>query len=353
MLPPVEASVLAANPDFAQLYNTLTTNVLNPDGSTKNDPDAQQRELVREELKEYRFKATKKDLLRNAISTVPPPSSRAPARQHARSKSLRVVSQESAPLPPGLLDLLLVLPPFLERGQDMSPEELELLLSSPPLSEFPTLLPQFTRIISSHLTTQARSLARVMHPSTNPSFIHRAIPHILPTTQALISSLSTDRAALTSNRLRATSNVVDHLNQQSEALLLLLRALEAKHGIMAQSSTLRASDASLGARSKAASLDLQLWETRSMVYPPESQAALQNYRLHLRDAQMQISNKLRTREQELGEYGVSISTEEGGLGLAKADPAREAKFREMGRVWLEMEKRLKEIDGDLKRLDKS
>lgn len=353
MLPPVDASVLAANPGFAQLYSSLTTDVLNPDGSTKNDPDAQQREAVREELKEYRFKATKKDLLRNAIFTVPPPSSRAPARQHARSKSLRVVSQESAPLPPELLDLLLVLPPFLERGQDMSSEELELLLSSPPLSEFPTLLPQFTRIISSHLTTQARSLARVMHPSTNPSFIHRAIPHILPTTQALISSLSSDRAALASNRLTATSNVVDHLNQKSEALLLLLRSLEVKHGIMAQSSTLRASDASLEARSKAASLNLQLWETRAMVYPPESQAALQNYRLHLRDAQMQISNKLRTREQELGEYGVSISTEEGGLGIAKADPAREAKFREMGRVWLEMEKRLKEIDGDLKRLDKS
>ncbi|KAF3020688.1 hypothetical protein E8E14_013338 [Neopestalotiopsis sp. 37M] len=356
MLPPVDTSLLAANPGFEQLYNSLTITVLNSDGSTKNDPAAQQREAVREELREHRLKATRKHLLKNALATVPPPSSRPPPRQHNRTRSqpLRIVSQEMPQLPPELMDLLIVLPAFLERGQDMSFEELELLLSSSPMSEFPSLLPHYARLISSHLTTQARSLARVMHPSTNPSFIHRAIPHILPTTQTLISSLLSNRATLTSNRLMATSNLVDHLDQQTKALLLLLRALEAKHGVMAQSSTLRASDASLEAQSRAASVNLQLWETRSMIYPPESQTALQNYRRHLRDAQMQLSNKLRTREQELGEYGVAISAEEGGLGIvAKSDTARENKFREMARVWLVMEKRLQEIDGDLRRLDKS
>lgn len=48
MLPPVDTSLLAANPGFEQLYNSLTTTVLNSDGSTKNDPAAQQREAVRE-----------------------------------------------------------------------------------------------------------------------------------------------------------------------------------------------------------------------------------------------------------------------------------------------------------------
>lgn len=48
MLPPVDTSLLAANPAFEQLYNSLTTTVLNSDGSTKNDPAAQQREAVRE-----------------------------------------------------------------------------------------------------------------------------------------------------------------------------------------------------------------------------------------------------------------------------------------------------------------
>lgn len=48
MLPPIEESILQNNPDFAALYSTLTTVILNPDGSTKNDPAAKERKAVRE-----------------------------------------------------------------------------------------------------------------------------------------------------------------------------------------------------------------------------------------------------------------------------------------------------------------
>lgn len=48
MLPPVEDAVLQNNPDFAALYATLTTVILSPDGSTKNDPAAKERDAVRE-----------------------------------------------------------------------------------------------------------------------------------------------------------------------------------------------------------------------------------------------------------------------------------------------------------------
>lgn len=48
MFPPVEDSVLQNNPDFANLYKKLTNVVLNPDGSTQNDPRAKERASVRE-----------------------------------------------------------------------------------------------------------------------------------------------------------------------------------------------------------------------------------------------------------------------------------------------------------------
>jgi hypothetical protein len=48
MLPPVEQSVLENNPEFVALYSKLTTSLLNPDGSTKNDPAAKERRLVSE-----------------------------------------------------------------------------------------------------------------------------------------------------------------------------------------------------------------------------------------------------------------------------------------------------------------
>lgn len=235
----------------------------------------------------------------------------------------------------------------------MHSADLELLLSNPPFSEFPALLPQLTPIISSHISVQARGLARVLFPSTNPSFIHRAIPQILPTTQTLLSNLSSSREALTSSRLAATSNLVVHLNQQAEALSLLLQALEAKNGPAALSSTLRAWKGSLEAQTWAAALNLLLSETRVHVYPLEAQAALENYSRHLRDAQMQLSNKLRTRELELGEYGLSIGPEGGGSGTRRANNEREQKFRELARVWNEMEKRMKEVNGELKRLDRN
>lgn len=263
------------------------------------------------------------------------------------------MTQEPVQLPPELVDLLLLITPFLESCQTLQHHELELLLSSPPFSDFPSLLPQLTPIISSHLSAQARGLARVLFPTTNPSFIHRAIPQILPTTQTLLSSVSSNRSTLTSKRLLTTSNLVTYLDHHTKALALLLQALEAKHGPAAESSTSRASEASLEAQTWAAALNLLLWETRAHVYPPEAQTALKNYSRHLRDAQMQLSNKLRTRELELGEYGVAISPEEGGHGIGRADEAREQRFREMARVWREMEKRMKEIDGDLKRLDRT
>lgn len=49
MLPPVEESVLQNNPEFAALYSTLTTAILNPDGTTKDDQSraARERDAVR------------------------------------------------------------------------------------------------------------------------------------------------------------------------------------------------------------------------------------------------------------------------------------------------------------------
>ena len=48
MFPPIDDAVLKNNPDFAALYNTLTTAILNPNGSTKHDASAKERDAVRE-----------------------------------------------------------------------------------------------------------------------------------------------------------------------------------------------------------------------------------------------------------------------------------------------------------------
>lgn len=46
MFPPVEQKILQSNPDFAKLYRVITTAILNPDGSTKDDAEAKDRAAV-------------------------------------------------------------------------------------------------------------------------------------------------------------------------------------------------------------------------------------------------------------------------------------------------------------------
>lgn len=55
MLPPVDESVLTDNPDFEKLYKSLSTDILHPDGSTKKDAAAEERDAVRQVRKRQQY----------------------------------------------------------------------------------------------------------------------------------------------------------------------------------------------------------------------------------------------------------------------------------------------------------
>ncbi|KAI1123078.1 hypothetical protein F5Y10DRAFT_61573 [Nemania abortiva] len=412
MIPPVDENVLKHNPRFEKLYNTITTSILNSDGSTKIDPSAKHRDAVCQELKAYRLKAARVHLIRAAISTAIP--TRIPqaakqedggqqrqlkqrqSQQHRRTKSqsqpqtqtqtqtsqaqaqaqAQTQAQAQAqtpPLPPDLVELLVLIPPFLNNASTLPPSSVALLLASPPFTELPALFPKLLDAVSSRLTAQAKALARVLSPTTNPSYIHRVIPSLPSIAATLVSELAASRAQLSAARLAATAALTRHLQQHTEALALLLRALEAKHGPVAASSELRASAARHDAQAWALAAEALLWETRQQAYPPEARAALANYRQHLRDAGRRLEDGARVREAELADYGVDVDSQNdnggdygddedraggrsrarrarGGRGTATADENKERMMREIARVWREMETRLKEIQGDLNRL---
>ncbi|KAI1406840.1 hypothetical protein F5Y13DRAFT_176226 [Hypoxylon sp. FL1857] len=362
MLPPIDEAVLKNNPDFERLYNTVTGSLLNVDGSTKsNDPAAKKRDAVRDELRAHRLKATKQHLIRCAIAAAATPeastSSLAPSKQQQqqnqqpsqprRTRSMQQNQQSRtsvSALPPEILDLLLLLPPFLSNARSMSNSSTALLLSRPPFSELNSLFPTLTATLSTTLSQQAKSLARVLNPHTNPSYIHRSIPTLASTTAALQASVSSSSNSLSRSRQRATHDLTIHLSQHARAVAQLIRVLESKHGPAARSAELRAADAGLETQVWALAAEALLWDARRTVYPPEAQRALANYRRHLGDARMRLADAIRVREIELEDYGVSIV--EGEVG----DEAKERTMREMARVWREMETRLNEVRGDLDRL---
>ncbi|KAI0515116.1 hypothetical protein F5B22DRAFT_608381 [Xylaria bambusicola] len=389
MLPPVDNSVLTNNPRFEKLYNTITTSILNPDGSTKLDPSAKQRDAVREELQAYRLKAARVHLLRTAISTAAstqttPTAAAAPSQEpdqghqkqqsryqqkHPKSRQPSQLQAQQQSLPPDLLQLLLLLSSFLNNASHLPAQSVSLLLTSPPFTHLPTFFPHIAALVSSVLTSDAKALARVLSPSTNPSYIHRAIPSLPRIASTLISDLTCTKQSLSHARLSATASLAQHHTSHTEVLKLLLRSLEAKHGPMARISELRAQNASQNAQAWAIAAEALLWETRHRVYPPSARSALLHYRQHLLDAGRRLEDGSRTREAELADYGVDVDklrkdalTGAGGSesqsqgrrrgrrGTTVVDENKERTMREMARVWREMETRLREINGDLNRL---
>ncbi|KAI1112965.1 hypothetical protein F5Y14DRAFT_237714 [Nemania sp. NC0429] len=388
MLLPIDDSVLQSNPRFEKLYNTITTSILNPDGSTKIDPCAKQRDAVRQELKAYRLKAARVQLLRAALSTAIPQQQQQQQQhhhhqlprlgqhekgdgdeaeqqqqkrghvQHRRTKSRPQPPTPS--LPPDLTELLILLPPFLNNASTLLPSSVTLLLASPPFTSLPALFPQIVDIVSARLTAQAKALARVLSPTTNPSYVHRVIPSLPSIASTLAADLAALRLKLSRARLATTTALTRHLHRHTEALAVLLRALEAKHGPVSASSELRALDARQEAQAWALASEALLWETRRQAYPPEARAALANYRQHLRDAGRRLEDGARVREAELADYGVDVGSrrrdsrlpgrERRGTTTASTDKSKERTMREMARLWREMETRLNEIRGDLNRL---
>ncbi|GKT51594.1 uncharacterized protein ColSpa_11775 [Colletotrichum spaethianum] len=345
MLPPVEASVLQNNPEFATLHHALTTAILNPDGSTKR-PATKEQNSIKNELADNRFAAAKDHLLISAISnTAPPEPKPAPARTITRSKSAAqpASAPQSQHLPESLLDLLLLLPPLLTATEALPTDSLSILLSNPPFTEFQSLLPQLGDLVSTTLHTSAVSLARIANPTTNPSFLHRNVPALQTTYHKLETDVREAKHALARERLRVAGSLTEVLDKHAGALTLLIRALEAKHGLVARSLEFRAAETGLEAQRAEADAVAAREGVRREVYSPEMVAALSNYAAHLRNARMRLESTVMTLRAELEGYGVGMEGDEG----------KERMMREMAKKKRQLERELEDASRDLARLDKA
>ncbi|KAK2037774.1 hypothetical protein LZ31DRAFT_610812 [Colletotrichum somersetense] len=352
MLPPVEPSVLQNNPQFAELHHALTTAILNPDGTTKK-PASKEQTSAHNELADHRFTAAKEHLLVNAISITAPPEPKAvPARTITRSKSASQPASASQPqqhLPDSLLDLLILLPPLLTATAEPLPADaLAILLSNPPFTEFQSLLPQLGELVSATLHASAVALARIANPTTNPSFLHRNVPALQTTCQRLEADVREAKHALARERARAVGALAGVLDKHAEALTLLVRALEAKHGVVARSLEFRAAEAGLEAQKAEAEAVAAREGVWREVYSPEMAAALSNYAAHLRDARMRLEGAVATLRAELEGYGVAA-----GDGAGAGDESKERTMREMARKKRQLERELEDARRDVARLDKA
>lgn len=298
------------------------------------------------------MKAAKHHLLTQAIATATPPeqkpSSRSirPQPRQLQSQPQQTQKQDAAAahLPDPLIDLLLLLPPLLTPSSTVLPSSsLRLLLASPPLVDLDALLPQLGPVISSSLHTSALTLARLAHPSTNPSYLHRQIPSLPDRITAhLLRPQTTQRTSLSLARLQTLSSLLTLLTSHSQTLTVLVRLLEQKHTLVSRNLTLQASAASLASQRTEVDAEQALWTIRREVYDREAVQALRNYGAHLRDARVRAEERVRGLKAELAEYGVGVEGAE----------AKERTMREMARVWQQMGRQMSDAKGDLDRLQR-
>ncbi|KUI61794.1 hypothetical protein VP1G_08943 [Cytospora mali] len=335
MFPPVEDAVLQNNPQFAALYGALTSAILNPDGTTKDDKGraVKERDAVRKELDAHRLKSAKQHLLAQSLSAAVPPE------PDGSSRRSRLPSE----LPEPLLDLLLLLPPLLASAEQSSPDSLQLLLSSPPFTSLEDHMSNLASLVSSSLQSSAVQLARAAYPTTNASFLHRHIPFVPSHIRNLSSDVRQQSVSLAGARSVAANALVRLLQDYTQALTLLIRSLEAKHGGVARSLEFRAADVALEAQFGQVNAEMALWNVRRDLYSPEVREALSNYNNHLRDGQRRLSEAARTARAELVGYGIAIDGEAG-------DVKKERALREAARAYRDMSQQVEEAQRDLGRL---
>ncbi|QPH09849.1 hypothetical protein C2857_000888 [Epichloe festucae Fl1] len=337
MLPPVDENVIRDNPGFAKLYQMLLKDVLNPDGSTKHDVARHERDAVQQDLHQLRINRAKHILLETAISAVSLPDSKSQP-----SESLRTMGKEEAAAGGSLADLLVLLPSLMSNDQQIDPDDATRLLQGPPLSELESLLPDLCNLVSANLHASALGVARITHPSTNPSYLHRHIPSLPTDHAALGDKLSEARSALTKSRLEALVSLTELLNSHLQSLTLVVRSLEFKHGLASRRLELQALDVSQESQQTEIDAKNTLNDVSKDMYSTETISALMNYSSHLKDAQIRATERLRGLQAELAEYGVGID----------ADRGKEKTMRELARIYHEIETQMEDVKKDLDRLDK-
>ncbi|KKA29745.1 hypothetical protein TD95_004508 [Thielaviopsis punctulata] len=289
MLPPIDEAVLERHPDFAAVYATLTTAVLNPDGTTKAPPDP-----VEEDLDFHRTNHARRSLLAAHLSTLPLPADLA-----------LLPALLSTPIPDPLLSTLLSTLPALD-----------------------PILPA----LSAALVASATHVARLTGSSS--------IPAIPPALHALHARLATAHTSLLDARHRAAASLATVLAARAQALAHLVRAVEAKHGAVARSAENRAAEMALEAQRLEAETRLALGRVNRKDGSRETAVALANYASHLRDARVRLEEAVRSRRMEGAEYGVGVKGQEGRVEV----------LRGLADEYRDVVKKMDDVEQDLKRL---
>ncbi|PBP20314.1 hypothetical protein BUE80_DR008968 [Diplocarpon rosae] len=340
MLPPIDESILQANPKFAALHSVLAKQILNPNGSTKLHPAQKERDAVSEALKTSRIRSAKSQLLKSALQNLdlssPTPSTTASKQTR---QSLTQAKQPKA-LPSELLELIILLSSRLS-SNSLPPAQTRLLESTAPWISLRFHLPQIGSLVSAHLQTQALSLCKILTPSTNPSFLHRNIPKLLSSITTLQKEISSKTAELSDRRTTLVTHTTTLLTLYHLATALTIRILEQTvHGALSRHIKARSEFLGLKAQQVLCQAGEKKAKGERMLYTDKVQNALGNYVRELRGGMERGKERRRMAERTLWGYGVGRGDE----------GEKEKVLKSVARAYGELIREIEEVGRDVERL---
>ncbi|KAL1983433.1 hypothetical protein VTN96DRAFT_10339 [Rasamsonia emersonii] len=367
MIPPCDPAVLDNNPQFKRLHQHLTNNLLNPDGTTRADDNDRTRRAVAEELRACRIRHAKKQILKRA------------------TRQIALDSRSS--LPDELRDTVAIISLFLESqtplnelDNDSSGDDGNQSLLDQDINDFRssirTLIPHLSDLLSLNLDSlraiadavtnsgsassssdvpfanqsRSRARARVSEPSLSSQLSDRQ--RRLRTLQ--ISELPASRrqmAVTAAAVMAARAEVMEHI------VVLLERT---KHGALSRASKAQAEHLATVAEGMEGKTRVMKLETLATIYTPETVAALNNYREHLRETRLRLEEKQKIATQALEAYeaadlgqknGDGASTDEGAASrMSRGGKATSGAMVDIARRYGALVKEVETIKMEMKRL---
>ncbi|KAJ5880318.1 uncharacterized protein N7473_011371 [Penicillium subrubescens] len=339
MIPPCDPSILEQNPHFKRLYENLTTNLLNPDGSTCAHAADPARRAVVHDLKQCQHRSAKKRIKEHTLKQLAFASDSGLSDECRDNLALISLYLETSP---SAIDTNT---PQGGQSQPHTPDD-ALTLLAPTISSFythiPALITPFSSLLSTTLTT-LRALSITPDPDTTstipapPATNHqsrarardRRVRTSLAPAPPLASQLrkrvdalrTTQLSELPAARRDMAATAAELMSVRAALLERMIVVLErAKHGTLARAVKARAEHLAVIAQGIEGKVEVAKLEIAAALYTPETLAALDRYRVHLRDTRARLEEQRGVAVEELKRYGDGSERgiERGGFGDAAA-----------------------------------
>ncbi|KAH8697695.1 hypothetical protein BGW36DRAFT_295436 [Talaromyces proteolyticus] len=317
MIPLCDPSVLDNNPQFKRLYQHLTKDILNPNGTTRADQIDPARKAVAEELRGLQVSAAKKEIIRNATK--------------------RAILDSRNALPKDLQENHMVISLFLDDSTTNIEADKDNILGDDATallkrnvesfySNIHMYAPYISRTITSDID-DLRSIANLLKPTATTSALsgrplaNRSQPRSTRTgkfaaresIQPRLSLQITERmhrlrelqiSKLPASRRQMAVTAASVLAARAAVIERMIVLLEqTKHGVLCRAMKAQADHLATVAEGMSGKAEVIKLEALTTIYTPKTTAALEDYREHLRRTRLRLEEKQSIAIQTLEEYG--------------------------------------------------